>query len=409
MLHKIKTEIQIFFVLIMITVFIMLLTVTGGHEAQLTTAAAQGPIRNTPPPAFMGEDSLAAFGLSRDEIQVSGQTFDLEVDIAASSIKATSGQTIQVNVSIKNLGPNPASYILFFNNYPAQMSNVTYQFGGTQAISDGLAKPTWLLPGPFNSGATVSVTVSGRVDATCNIVVPNVAQVSTFINGADSNSTNDVDSVDLDITGTGNCTSTSVYFPFVRRDPTPTPLPIVFFDDFSNDKSGWPEVEDGDCDSEYRNNEYRVDVRKNEACFRPAPGGAERQFGEFQVAARRSGGDDEYGYGIYINGKGGDNYYLFRIWPNDECRWEFRKRQPGSNTILSQGGCDPAINRGSATNVLKIRHTGNGELSVFVNNSILITVIDNSQLTGEGTGIYAEADDDTALTSQFDNFTVFQP
>ena len=48
-----------------------------------------------------------------------------------------------------------------------------------------------------------------------------------------------------------------------------------------------------------------------------------------------SGGRSNAAYGLFINGKGGDYYYLFRIWPNNSCSkggdWELIRQDDGSS------------------------------------------------------------------------------
>ena len=115
-----------------------------------------------------------------------------------------------------------------------------------------------------------------------------------------------------------------------------------------------------------------------------------------------------YAYGIYINGKGGDDYYLFRIRPNDNCGWKLFKRKDGNNSTVKEGGCDSAINRAKVENILKIEHFQGGTISVYVNNKLLFSGNEN-WFPGKGTGVYVEADDDKGTTVRFDDFTILGP
>ena len=72
-------------------------------------------------------------------------------------------------------------------------------------------------------------------------------------------------------------------------------------------------------------------------------------------------------------------------------------------------GCDSAISRDSGTNTLEIRHTSDGNVSVFVNGTQLgSTYNDGSQLTGVGTGVYIRSNNTDDVTVRFDDFTVIQ-
>ena len=189
--------------------------------------------------------------------------------------------------------------------------------------------------------------------------------------------------------------------------PTPTPIPILYFDDFSNDGSGWGKGDDGNCYSEYNENQYRIVVDRNETCFRPAPKAAEYEHAEFEVVARRSGGSTEFTYGIYINGEGGGQYYLFLVKHNkDNCDWALVRRKSDSSDTKLNGGCDSTTHGYDNSNTLTIRHANNGVITVFLNNTQLGSYSDGSQLGSRGTGLYIREHDRDSVTIRFDNFTV---
>jgi hypothetical protein len=115
-----------------------------------------------------------------------------------------------------------------------------------------------------------------------------------------------------------------------------------------------------------------------------------------------------------MNGTGGDNYYLFRIKPDDNCGWRLIRRRNGSNTTLGSGSCSGSgINTGTGWNTFAIRHDRDGLISVFVNDQAnnnenpLFTINDANRLTGRGVGLYVEADDSEDITARFDNFQVW--
>ncbi|NJN98311.1 MAG: hypothetical protein HC875_31595 [Anaerolineales bacterium] len=58
----------------------------------------------------------------------------------------------------------------------------------------------------------------------------------------------------------------TLYLPIIYRNPQPS-----FWDDFSDDDSGWPVGTDSACTSKYEGGRYQLNVNKDEECFRFAP------------------------------------------------------------------------------------------------------------------------------------------
>ena len=265
----------------------------------------------------------------------------------------------------------------------------------TNAISDGQAKPWWLLLDPIPDGGTVAVTVTGVLTSASDVTIENTAIITAFNSTGESDPADNQSSVNVSIVGNNPFQMT--YLPVIFKNPQPEYV-IVYSDDFSDSDSGWYEgYSDSDhCYSYYNSGRYRVNLDSSDRdCWRPAPSAAERTYGSFEVAAYLSEGSGNIAYGIYSNGQGGDYYYLFRVWPNNSCSsggdWELYRR----SSLVSNGSCNSAINRGSsssATNILKITHTSDGNISVYANNTLLGTYADSSQLTGAGAGLFARSD-----------------
>jgi hypothetical protein len=204
----------------------------------------------------------------------------------------------------------------------------------------------------------------------------------------------------------------TVYLPLIHRNPT-----IVYFDNFSNDESGWPTGDDGNCDSRYEGNRYRLDVNLDDECFRFAPKQAERTYGWFEAVMYHSEGESNSAYGLYLNGQGGNNYYLFRIWPNNSCSsgggWEFIRRRNGSNTTLLVVGCDTRIIRGygaANANTLRVQHNSGGQIVLFINGVQVASAFNDAlELTGVGTGVYARASSSKDIVIKAISFTVLVP
>lgn len=409
--NTIKTNIQILAILLVAIVLLICLSFVVGSGIQPQVAVAQAPL---PSPsaarnAFTAE-KLAAYGLSLQDIQAAA-LYDLKVEVTANAASVPSGGAVVFTVKITNLGPTLAQYILFSQSLPPGMTGGTPNFGSLTAISDGKNPPsTWLItnaipPAP-NSNNFIQFTVSGNLGAKCNAVASYKATADAFNASNDAIKGNNTAIRSVNVTGSQAC----LFLPLIQKFPTPTPNPVVFFDDFGGNKN-WPTADDSNCDRTYVNNEYEIRAKsQDEDCFSPAPSGAEKRYGRFKVKVRRDSGSSDFTVGIYINGAGADNYYLFQVNPADSCGWELIRRKDGNSDTKRSGGCDGAINRNSNSNTLEIRHTSNGDIRVFINGTQLgSTYNDGSQLSGTGTGVYARTNNSDDVVVRFDDFTVNQP
>lgn len=404
---KNNSGIQLLILLLLVTVGLTLLSLSLGKvEAQ---PQAQSGLTCA---ELLHSVGLSGFGLDAAQIQAANiLTADLSVASQTSSTAISGLKDITFTVTITNEGPNPAEYVLFCDIPPAHMNKSKYIFSA-EVISNSTSSHLWLFPNPITVANTIDITITGQINynAECSLNANYTAYANAFNTGVDPYPANNTSQLALQLVGSSEC----LYLPLISRKPTPTPIPPtptptpseIYYDNFSDDDSGWAEGDDGDCDSNYEDNKYRLDVDKDEDCFRPGPGEAEEYHGYFSVEAKRIGGGDEYAYGLYINGKGGDNYYLFRVWPDDDCGWDFIRREDGDNDTIHNGGCDDAIKRDSDdTNILAIEHEDD-IYSVYVNDERLASYEDDDPLNGDGVGVYAIADPDKDLTVEFDNFKI---
>lgn len=411
MSQTIKANIQILAILLVATGLLIFLSIAVGTSVQPQIAIAQEPL---PSPAAarssFSKEKLAAFGLSLEDIQAAAASFNLQVTVNVSPPSVPSGGQATFTVTITNLSSStdPAQYILFSQSLPPGMTGGTPNFGGggVNAISNGLNPPTWLITNQIAKGNSIQFTVAGTLSSTCSTIATYTASAIPFEASADTNLSNNTASRGVNVIGQGAC----IYFPIVRRDPTPTPNPVVFFDNFSGAQN-WSRSDDSDCERAYINGEYEIKANtKDKICFGPAPGAAERVYGTFKVKAHRDGGGSNFAVAIYINGQGDGNYYAFEVKPNDDCSWKLIRKRDGNSSTVRSGGCESAINRGSGSNILEIRHASNGNVSVFINGIQLgSTYNDGSQLTGRGTGVYTRTSNDDDVSVRFDDFTVITP
>lgn len=254
-----------------------------------------------------------------------------------------------------------------------------------------------------------------------------------------------------------------LYLPGIIRDPsptptntptetptpeftnTPTPPSADYFHDFDEDDQEWVEYETDECEINYTSddtlrvrarvdgNDFPTDSNFVEGCY-AFPGGDadvgdEYRWGRFEVTAWGEG-TDRYSYGIYINGRGGGEQYIFRIFPNpgDSCSnpesglLQFIRNEDGEEPTFGSTSndepffCFPGINVGDGSgnaNTFMIEHDEAGRFNFFINGTQLVLpdtddylYIDSDPLDGRGIGVFMQSSDDAANTVYFDDFIV---
>ncbi|OQY46678.1 MAG: hypothetical protein B6242_07060 [Anaerolineaceae bacterium 4572_78] len=181
--------------------------------------------------------------------------------------------------------------------------------------------------------------------------------------------------------------------------PTPTATPgKIYYETFDDKNSGWFEGSsptNEDCISSYRDGMYDVELKTDggiKSCLRPAPESAESRYGTFDVEAYPLAGlanVGDFSYGIYINGDGGDEYYLFVIYPNSNCDsggdWILYRHDNDKFKVLISETCNPNVKRGTgsqAKNMLTIRHISTGQIDLYINQQWVGTHTDSDHLIG---------------------------
>lgn len=210
---------------------------------------------------------------------------------------------------------------------------------------------------------------------------------------------------------------TRYFLPIIFKNPI-----IVYYQGFDSTDNIWPKGDDGKCDSVTSGGRYQLTIDADEDCFRFAPGAAEQVYGEFQVLLYHSG---EYqsnsALGIYLNGKGGDNYYLFRIWPNSSpCsnggrRYDFIRRRGGNSTTVISEPCETNIRSGYGgenANTLKVKHTNDRVITLYINEVQVKQFVEPFDLElrddKKGTGVYGKnGSGSKPVILKYDDFTVY--
>ncbi|MCB9098078.1 MAG: hypothetical protein H6632_00960 [Anaerolineales bacterium] len=412
MFQKIKSEVQIFITLVFAAAVLIFLStsvqVSNGPKLAAAPTIEATKVLKSDTRASFRDKIIKEFGLTEDEVGIAAA--NLSISMIPGSVNAAPGSPVNFIITIKNNGTSPVNYIFFYSQFPNEYVVNSYEFSGTgsPAVFDGAS--TWFFPGPLAAnGGTATVVVKGQVaNDSCNKSVPYIAQVYPVFE------TNNIKQSTSTIIISGSQICGDLYLPYVSKVPTPTPQPLVYQETFSNENNDWPtgrfNIDDDDaddCAADIDSGKYEATAFKDETCFFPAPKAAERTTGMFEVEFKRDGDSDsdKFNAGIYINGEGGDEYYLFRVEFNkDNCDYRLYRK---SDTKAS-GDCDDQSNGYKETNKLRITRNSSGVISIYLNDIFLKTYTDGSPLGGKGTGVYLrETSGDGKIINDFDNFTEY--
>ena len=406
---------------VVLALLILAMSAIIGH---LAVVIAQEPSDDNRDKVYNNEELLAEFGVSAAEIIQANNNFALVVVKRANVTTVDSGVQVTFTITITNQGPDEALGVFFYDEFPAEMINVNYSFSpGAGAVHNAVDDPKnylWLLGSPIPKGSAVIVTITGELVSARNVTVTNVAKAYAYGNPT----TIYQDAVEVGIRGYAPDAPLPIYLPIIFKAPPPPPIVLAYHEDF-NSGNPWLEFSSNGCTTDNRDDKYWVDLDQTDrTCFPPArnqdkPEKPYRTYGEFEVTAYHSedltggGGRSNAAYGIFINGEGGDNYYLFRIWPNSSCSsggdWQLIRRKSGNSNTILQGSCHTAIKRGGEINLLRVAHSSDRKLTAYANGTELGSYTDSSgdHLTGSATGAYVRsADEDVRI--KFDDFKVYK-
>ncbi len=300
-----------------------------------------------------------------------------------------------------------------FSNLPklTMLFLYTNQLSGTIPNFSNLPKLTILyLYSNQLSGTIPSLNWSSfnalLLNNNCGLVAYDVAQ-ATVLNSKDSNW-----QVRNPVCGGNTPTATATNTPRPTPTPNVTPTPL-YFNDFSTPTWYSGQDSDGYCDSQYKDGKYQLTATSGHECWRDVPIGskAEVTFGSFEVEVYQNHTSSNFPYALYINGRDRSEQYLLKIFPNSvvctdgKGKMELWRTQNGTPRAL-MSLCTTLVHSGVGTNIIKLRHTSNGKIAIYVNGDYLSTYTDSAQLTGKSAGVYVMAKDKDVVVT-FDNFTVY--
>lgn len=398
---KIRNELQIFLTLALAVVVLVFLSMSVGVDNSPQTGAAPTvePTAEASDETSFRDKMIDQFNISESEIRAAAA--NLSVNVTPASVSGAPNSSVNFTVDIKNNGTSEVSYIFFYSQFPEEFEVNSYEFpSGIDPVNDG--QTTWFIPGPITANDTLSVEVKGKVAAdSCNTSASYIAQVYALFEENNKKQ----DSSTLTVDGADACGD--LFFPIVSKFPTPTPQPIFFEDNFSDNDNDWATGNlSSDCSARLENGRYEVEVDEDETCFFPAPREAEKRTGTFEVEFRRDSDSDsdEFDVGIYINGRGGDEFYLFRVeYEDNDCDYRLFREDDSE----ASGSCDSASNGYRETNKLTITRDSNANITISLNDRQLRTWRDSSPYSGRGVGFYVrETSKDDKIIIDFDNFRI---
>lgn len=182
---------------------------------------------------------------------------------------------------------------------------------------------------------------------------------------------------------------------------------ILYMDDFANVESGWQtRSNDAGSSISYLHQGLRFVVNEEFTDFWSIQNIIIADV-QLAVDASRVSGPDDNVYGLICRYTEENNYYAFVI--SSDGYYAILKMLDGNLSILTGNHMDfhDAINQGRGTNRIRADCISD-ELSLFVNNTLLETVIDKDISEGR-IGLVAGTKEEPGAIILFDNFILYQP
>jgi hypothetical protein len=183
----------------------------------------------------------------------------------------------------------------------------------------------------------------------------------------------------------------------------------LFFDDFSQNSSGWTQLKNDEGTIEYVDASYHMLVNKPGALLLAHPGKSFQGDVSIEVDAHKMGGPNDNYFGILCHYQNPDNYYLLMVTSDGYSGIAMRK--DGQDTLISPSLKFlkmEGIKKGNTTN--HIRADCIGEALTLYANGKQVSLAYNNSLTGGDTGLGVRSGRITGgLDIRFDNFLVNSP
>ncbi|MEI7844406.1 MAG: hypothetical protein WCK35_01250 [Chloroflexota bacterium] len=196
-----------------------------------------------------------------------------------------------------------------------------------------------------------------------------------------------------------------------------SPHNYIFFDDFSNPKSGWARSRDSDGMTDYENGTYRIQIntigQNGNGMNYWANAGLESQLSadvQIEVDASKAGGSDDNDFGVmcrYTSTNDVDSYYQFLA--SSDGYAGIMLVTNGDQKVISADKLQPsdAVRKGKATNHIRADCIGD-TLTLYINNKLVASAKDTSLIGGD-VGLIASTYSSPGTDILFDNFAVRAP
>jgi len=217
-----------------------------------------------------------------------------------------------------------------------------------------------------------------------------------------------------------------IYMPLVSLDPTPTPLPYFYYDDFSDNTSGWQEIDNRhDKDNCYRwiytGGVYHADICDDRTDIKNSPF-VDLPVGDYdlEVSARFTDRDSGWwtAYGVLFDAKNdpdpsnpdlGDYYMLWVLWEGkNQAKFKLINDIPGKQkSVFNWRDVPSAYNQGTGWNTWRIVRTEN-HIAIYLNGEYVTTVSESRPRTNYQTlfGVYVSTYETNHLGVEFDNYKI---
>ncbi|MCX6670130.1 MAG: hypothetical protein NTV25_10075 [Methanothrix sp.] len=178
---------------------------------------------------------------------------------------------------------------------------------------------------------------------------------------------------------------------------------LLYSDDFSSSKSGWPQYSKGDFSALYKNGKYHeTAVPALYWNFRIFP---RLNFSDFvlEVEATKEAGPDDNAFGVLVREfDAGRNSYAFLL--SSDGYYQVKKAQNNSWVYVPDWAKSSAIKTGNATNIVKV--VCNGDKFSFYANGVKLTDYNDSSYANGHIALAVESKSEGNVTIGFDNLTV---
>jgi hypothetical protein len=180
----------------------------------------------------------------------------------------------------------------------------------------------------------------------------------------------------------------------------------LYYDDFSDPTSGWPQTTTANGSLGYTDSAYRMLVQSPGYDLRAVSGQA---YGDVQIEvdATRLAGPVYNRFGLICRFQDMDNFYIFII--SSDGYYAIGKIKNGTVSLLGQEmmAYSDFIQKSGGTNHLRFDCIGN-TLTGTVNGQVL-AITNDADFSGGDAGLLTGSFDESGVKVSFDNFVVYKP